>query len=69
MAARERGLTLLLKAPKKALVNELFMYTHENRYATSIAQHGQVLASKLEISDDEGETVRSLLLFLVLITN
>ena len=57
MAGRERSLNLLLKAPKKAIVNELFVYAHENRYATSTAQHGQVMASKLEVSDDEGEAV------------
>jgi len=56
-AKREKSLALLLKAPEKAVVNELFVYSFENRNSNDVETHGEEVARQLKVSEPEGEAV------------
>jgi hypothetical protein len=56
-ARREKTLSLLLKAPKKAVVNDIFVYVYDNRSGRGREEDAQVVAEKLGVSEAEGEAV------------
>lgn len=58
-----KGLAYLLKAKKKAIVNELFVYTFENRNS-SADNHVEHISEQLGINEEESEQVSYLFFFL-----
>lgn len=64
--AREKSLVLLLKAPKKQIVNELFVYAYENRKSKT-DDHGKEVAKHIEMSEAEGQAVGFLFLLFSMI--
>jgi hypothetical protein len=57
MAGREKGLLLLLKAPSKATVNQLFVYTFEHRYEPTNEENFLYVAKELKVTPVEGQAV------------